>query len=552
MSTIYRVRYSQAVLSILVLFWPLSSYSMQLTEELTVSPALLPAAGQYKEQYLSKTLNLIRQQGEDGNSITQSLIDAQRNEIVSSARGRFFAATIENDRDGDGVISLSEIEESQSKKISIKERKSNPERRELRTRKAVKKVLAADSNGDNKITLIEAYEHAKLQSRASRSQRNFSQMEDFLALDPNKDGTLTARELKSLAVKAFDKFDVNNNQRIDQEEFKVIKDRRQKLKKKRASSPSADEIGLCKLPTPKEKDEVIVISSAGGDAVSSVSVSGMGSQTTFGVMNIEPGDTKLYIYSNTSNSMIWRVEGAVERISQLVLGRSSERIGVGVVGLPKAKLTFLKPKTCSQSFTKKAVGKVTKNQSLMETVLQRSVTAMLPAGRVSTLQVPSGIKKNRNKRYPSGVRVVQGADRYVLTKPVPVNIRQIEVPIPVPDGVREGMWRRLLLDHPDAIETIVSENVVSETKVENYDVMPGWAGLVQLHQEGKITQLNDGVFLILEVLGRFPHGLQRDDVKEFILGRGIPAPSNLPIGICLTDEKTKAPLEISVKNCRNL
>ena len=61
--------------------------------------------------------------------------------------------------------------------------------------------------------------------------------------------------------------------------------------------------------------------------------------------------------------------------------------------------------------------------------------------------------------------------------------------------------------YPGGIESVMPEDVLSNGKVEPYDVLPRQAGLLQLVRSGQLSVLSDRSFSIDRPIPRFPAGL---------------------------------------------
>ena len=78
------------------------------------------------------------------------------------------------------------------------------------------------------------------------------------------------------------------------------------------------------------------------------------------------------------------------------------------------------------------------------------------------------------------------------------------------------------------IESVMPEDVLSNGKVEPYDVLPRQAGLVQLVRSGHLSVLSDRSFSIDRPIPRFPAGLGGRQSVKFVLRRGVPMPKGDP------------------------
>lgn len=92
--------------------------------------------------------------------------------------------------------------------------------------------------------------------------------------------------------------------------------------------------------------------------------------------------------------------------------------------------------------------------------------------------------------------------------------------------------------NPGGVADIQADQVLAPGLVEDYVVLPGHAGLLQLMNEGRIERLLDGIYLIKKPIARFPAGLTGSGSVTFMLGKGVPMPAGSSGHSCVLSEET--------------
>lgn len=313
--------------------------------------------------------------------------------------------------------------------------------------------------------------------------------------------------------------------------------------------PSPRDMGLlstssCVLPTAGER-KLVVFSVYEGDAISTVALGNRDVETTTIEIEIEAGDEPLYVVLSAYDNMVWRFSGATSRVEKLVLlaadgavassrrtatlqdaeraavaaaqiaGRHrqssavalSERPFAGVTGIASDVITTRNPGSCFGYFSDPESIQATRAGDVIRRATGRTPDVIAAHYSVGAVKLPSG-------------RAARG-----------------DWPGRSPDGFDQGMWRELLRFHPGGLSKIDPDQVLSDVKVESYDVLPQQAGLAQLIGSGQIVRLSDGL-RIDKPIARFPAGLNGAHSVPFLLGAGVPLPAGDPGHSCVIDEDT--------------
>lgn len=153
------------------------------------------------EHFIFTVTQPIRTQTKSGTHIEQADIDNfhaqhQRREVAQQV-----SRLLVMDTNGDGIVSQEEVEAHMATN-------ANPHT----LASSIKNIMKHDINGDGKIDYDEM--RTLLSTRTPPSLN----LQDLLALDPDKDGKLTVEELKTLAIAAFNALDTDKDGVLSKEE----------------------------------------------------------------------------------------------------------------------------------------------------------------------------------------------------------------------------------------------------------------------------------------------------------------------------------------------
>jgi hypothetical protein len=271
----------------------------------------------------------------------------------------------------------------------------------------------------------------------------------------------------------------------------------------------------CDLPEAPASDEVILFGAYEGDAISTTAIAGQDEETETARVVIAPGPTPLYVVLAAYESIIWRFEGATERIDRLVLmGYGAQ----GVTGVPSALLTNRSGESeCAGYFYDVQSPEGVGMRRAVEGAIGRSVDTIVGSYSVGTLSLPAA--------------TVEGSDG------------SSEVPAGFDPAVYAMHGLRF---NPGGVIDIDPALVIASEAAESYQVLPHGFGLAQLVATGALEHRGsaffDGYFYIGRAIARFPAGLHGAHSVAFVLGRGVPLPNGSPGHSCVMSEETGLPL----------
>lgn len=202
-------------------------------------------------------------------------------------------------------------------------------------------VTAADGNGDSTVSLVEASNYIATQVDDRSTTRSVAAAyEQLLALDPNKDGKLTAAELENLAVESFAKVDKDGDGVISKAERTAMASAATMAARQ---NPETSIDPRCAFPKVEDDQKLYVVTAYEGGTLSNTTVAGQDEETETSVIDIAEGRDPIYLAVSSYTPMIWRLTGHTERVARFF---GSARQGVGVVGLPKDRVTLVGDREC--------------------------------------------------------------------------------------------------------------------------------------------------------------------------------------------------------------
>jgi hypothetical protein len=443
---------------------------------------------QYREAYLSQLMAPFRRAAGEDQILTQDDIEGA-SEIVE-AQGRsglltmFFAA----DLDGDFAVTITEWQ----------------------------KVMAAqpydvgsgrfdkwDTDRDGVATLKEAYAaaNASVSLRAPPLDPMLA-LSTFMALDAARDGALTASELEQAGRETFSRYDADNDGVLTPAERKRFAEEQRKHRQGQYQNVAA---ASCGLPKAVPEEKVFFVSGYEAAALSTVTTAGQDRETHTAEIFIEPGNERLFIIATSYTPMIWRVTGAVERISHFVTGAGGR---AGVVGLDSDRVTFASLATCIPAWT--SAEKITDGRiNAINKAIGSASSGIFSAYTLAKVTLPSAASLQPNIQPRR-------------TKPI------VEFAWGPLQPTQNAAIKALKQFSPGGVITIDALSVLSSVRAEDYDVLPQEAGLAQLIQEDKIELDPRLGYVIKQAIPRFPAGLSGAHAVRFVLQHGVPMPAGKP------------------------
>lgn len=444
--------------------------------------------GATMERVLAELVGMLRGADRDGDGLDAGDVKLYRDIARAGMRGSAIGSALGRDLDGDFKVTRAELERASRGEEAMRDREVQAQLGRL------------DANGDEIITLAEMAASASVRGRPDDDR-----LDRLLALDPNRDGRLTAPELSGLVAQRFAAVDQDEDGLISAEEYAPIADRVRQIRMEQS-------LLRCVLPSVPAGARLIVYGGYEGDSVSSAVIGGPDEETNLIDVVIEPGSTPLYIVLASYESMLWRVRGATQRVAQVVVSSSqADPRGIsasGVAGLPRSKVAIAEPR-CPGYFK----GDGGQEQEAAEAVVRRATgrkpDAMFGSYSVRAVALPSGTltKAERDKA-------------------------------PVPRGFDAAMWREAVRFWPGGLVAVDPRQVVARTRVKRYRVLPSQMGLAQLLGSGAIQRTANGRALrIVRPIPHLPPSMGGAHSATLILAEGVKMPPGNPVHACILNEE---------------
>ena len=502
-----------------------------------------------------------------------TMADADLHDAVARTQVRALAAMqfLRYDLDHDGTVTADEVRRVLRYDRRNQVLPNGPQPMEAE----VSRVMAADTNGDGKVTLAEAMDAAEAQMAKGNLMFGLSgRVRQLIALSPSHDNRLTLADFEALGAERFHAVDTDNNGTISQDELnayrrrEVEQTRRKVEEAQRQAQAARDEKAQAECVMPKASDaaRVAVLSANRGEALSRVALGSQDVVTRTGEIRIEPGTEPLYVVVISQEPTIWRVTGAVERIERLVAAgiRAADvdtRLGIagnmitlgtgnlngtiwgpgpkapskadttpliGVTGLPADRVTFVPRANCFKAFVETQSTDAAYSLGLVRRHAGKDPAVVAGRYNVGAFVVPSGaIRSAYDERTQPRLTIVKQYGTLTLTGDASGVV------------VRTGpvdLDKELAETAPGGIIDIDEKSVVASAAVVRYDLLPGLAGLMQLMNSGALTRNREGEFIIHRQI-RFPAGLNEHHVT-FLLLHGVPLPQGDSGGATVIAEDT--------------
>ena len=273
----------------------------------------------------------------------------------------------------------------------------------------------------------------------------------------------------------------------------------------------------CNAPKPSKKDLLVSFGSYEAQAISTVTVAGQDKETTTGKIIIQEGNQPIYLILSSYSPIIWQIEGDIDRISKLVVGGSRSESGLaqaGVTGLPESKIFFDSKGKCVKHYYNYEDAEGTMAKILIKKSFDKEPDLFVGNYGFSEVQLP--------EFNPKG----EGSE--MMRKPVP-------------EGFDHMTWIYVTHFYNGGVVSLEKQKVISENKVEDYEVLPSQAGISQLVYQKKLKVVNSGFpgeYKIIKEIPRFPAELTGSHSATFILGKGIKMPEGDIGHSCLINEET--------------
>lgn len=438
------------------------------------------------ESYVAEMVRVLRSADRMDDGLDADDIKFEAAERAARNRAGELGRVLRLDFDGDFRVSREEVVWS------------GKDKNHSRSTEATEILRRYDVNRDG---VIEIQEIASV----GRDRTPRGQLDDLLALDPDGDGKLSAKELRLLAQHAFETLDVDGDGELSRTEFSVIEAQRKEAVLLR-NAP------VCPLPSVAPGTQLILYGSNDAQALSSVAVGGSDKATTLLDVSIERGTTPLYLMLVSRQSMVWRLSGDTARVSHVVISSSSLAEGdisaSGVIGLPKSKVTISRS-NCPEAFGSMSYNEPDRARASIQVSLGRRPDLILSSPKAQRLSLPSGDV-----------------------------IRADERATPVASGFDPEMWKRAVQNWEAGVANVNPRDIIAVASIEPHGILPGKMGVAQLIGSGALVREGLDRYRLVRAIPQFPTNMDGGQPITIILAKGVSVPSGDPKYTCLISEET--------------
>lgn len=501
-----------------------------------IAPLLLKHITNTREATMVKLMGVFRKTAGEDQVLTEADLDLHRQTTAANIRGsligQFIQRLLKHDLDDDGVVTRAEATQVVFATSTSKQYRDNQ----------LKKLFDHDADGDDKLTIAEVTVAAREIYKTRAARGNHSQVIELFNLDPNGDKRLTGDELEGLLRQAFAMFDQDGNGALSDVEAQALSKAKRAMNAANRAAPRQNRL-TCELPAADPGADVVLVGTYEAGTLSDVTVAGQDRVTETSRITVEPGEKPLYVVATSHTPNIWRFSGQVDRISRFVVFPQvgdKKTPNVGVIGLPKDRITYLPNMACFRYFKDAGSGAGRQAKALVENILKRPIKRVVGSYTMPAVALPSGVVDSFRDGRQAGMRIVTGdGDDLVI-----MGNKQVRRAPPSrgnrtpPPGVDRATFAELHHYSPGGVAGIQAEQVLAPGPVEDYVVLPQQAGLIQLMQEGLIERLSDGVYFVKKPIARFPAGLAGAHSVTFMLAKGVPMPAGHPGHSCVLSEET--------------
>lgn len=460
---------------------------------------LLKQISRGEDRYLESVSRELFKLSPDG-VVTKELVELAETRQKVGTRVKKLSLIIQHDLDGNGIVTSEEIE------------LATPFLQTSQRSNLVLVHFEADENKDRDLSYNELIVYFDKKADSENIRRRRTSSGSLMHFDFNADGKVDLEEVSSVLAALSD------------DDLKSLTDRRA-----RTRTPAS-----CKAPKPSPGSQVVLLGGYEGPAVSTIAVGGRNQTTSVALITVEEGDVPLYVFASAYDPIIWKFDGATERISQVVIQPRVTRTGPGaaVAGIAADKVTLVDARSCIEKAYYKAGGQALRAKALLSAHLKTDIKYVVSSYSLDHIKIPSGnvdLEKTskRRKAYRVPTEFTLGANKYELSTS---GMRRADSAGEYSNHIPAARQtvRSMMRFYDGGLVPLSLEDITPKKGAELYDVLPQQAGLLQLMADGQLVLTPDQYYHVRKPIARYPAGLSGAHSVRFIVGKGIEPPAGSP------------------------
>lgn len=320
------------------------------------------------------------------------------------------------------------------------------------------------------------------------------------------------------------KSDLNGDGRItEQEALQILASFAGEIKLPERRSPSqtigSTTSGKCPDLRPNPDSPLLLLSTIDGSAIPTVTVVGQEGRTSATTIDIAKGGPSFSLVLVSYEPMIWIFTGDTERLIKANIAveqPASPNVAAGAVGLQKEKVEFFQAKGCIAAFENAYDSRATQSIRAFESALGRRAKMAMGLGSATGVVVTDqAVLQKTAEPFDEVAARLQGLTAFDNTF-----------------GMDVKNW------YPAGVKPLKPADVVSESHVESYEVLPGRMGMIQLLSNGSIEVGPDRKYYVTRQI-TLPAGMIDPGRIDLRLKPGVPPPKGNPGQSCIFDSTGK-------------
>jgi hypothetical protein len=355
----------------------------------------------------------------------------------------------------------------------------------------------------------------------------------ILELDADGDGVTTVHEAEARARQLFARYDRDGDGLIDPDRQPELSQVERARKSEAKLQRTAER---CGAPPAPQDAKIVLFSTHRAQAISSAAVNGPMEATMTAGVTIEPGTEKLYLVLSTDRNMIWRIDGAVHRLTYVVLleGKMDPfKSSAAATGVDRSIVFWGDRENCAMV---RGTTAFPQTNARFIALHGRPPDVFEQVDVLASVSVPS--MEFVGVRREGAVPVRRTACRTALQRGGTVfRPEPAEGADAAPcDWIRAEME----LELPGGLIEIDPASVVGRRPAVAYEVWPSPFGFRRALDEGVLTDLSNETdirFRVEKPLRYFPPAAGRGRQMTFELAEGIQMPRGDTRRICVLDAK---------------